>query len=134
MSATAEVISIPTLDQLIARRVELKRAADKAAEPVKEIDKQIIEMLRDPAKTEGSVTKKAGDYKVTATFKLNRNVDTDSLRANWESLPANVQEIFKWKADVAVAALRDLDDKGTKIAAKYFESKPASPGLKIEVA
>lgn len=133
MSNVSPTIPVLTLEQLIARRVELKRAADKAAEPVKAIDQQIIEMLRDPAKSEGSISQKAGDYKVTVTFKVNRNVDTESLQKNWASLPENVQEIFKWKADVTVANLRALDDKGVKIASKYFESKPASPGLKIEV-
>ena len=132
MSAVVPFPVTPSLEQLIARRVELKQAADKAAALVKEIDVKIIAAL--PQKTEGTSSETAGAWKAIATFKVNRKVDVAKVREEWDKIPAEVQAIFKWDAEISLAPFRALSPAHAKILAKYYESKPAATGLKIEAA
>jgi hypothetical protein len=132
MSAVAPIISPPTLADLVAQRIALKRAEDKAIEARKKVDEQIIASL--PKKDEGTSSEVAGDFKVAVTFGLNRKVDTDALQANWNQLTPAVQAAFKWAAGVTLPGLRALEGKDRTLAAKFITSTPSAPSLKIEVA
>lgn len=121
-----------TIDQLIAARLAAKRAEDAAVAARREIDEQITNLLRPADKLEGTVSEKAGEYKVSVTYKLSRTVSTEDLQKAWDKLTAEQQGAFSWKADVSVSALRKLDDKAQAAVAKFITSKPASPTIKIE--
>jgi hypothetical protein len=121
-----------TIDQLIAARLEAKRAEDAAVQARREIDEQITNLLRPADKLEGTVSEKTGEYKVSVTYKLSRTVSTEDLQKAWDKLTAEQQGAFKWKADVSVAALRKLDDKAQLGVSKFITSKPASPTITIE--
>ena len=121
-----------TIDQLIAARLAAKRAEDAAVATRREIDEQITNLLRPADKLEGTVSQKAGEYKISVTYKLSRSVDTDDLQKAWDKLSAEQQGAFKWKADVSVSALRKLDDKAQIAVSKFITSKPSSPTITIE--
>lgn len=123
-----------SISDLVAARIQAKRAEDVAVEARRAIDVKIAESLRDPAKQEGTVSSAAGDYKVSVTYKIDRKVDTDALQAAWAGMSAEAQSAFKWKADVSVSAFRKLEGKAADAAAAFIESKPASPSIKIEAA
>lgn len=123
-----------TIEQLVAARIAAKREEDKAVEARREIDAQIAAILADPGKPEGAVSRKLDDgTKVTATFTMTRKVDSDKLQADWAKLPLDVQNIFKWKADVSVTEMRKLEGTAVTTAARYYETKPGSTSIKIEV-
>jgi hypothetical protein len=121
-----------TIDQLIAARLAAKRGEDAAVAARREIDEQISNLLRPADKLEGTVSQKAGEYKISVTYKLSRSVDTEDLQKAWDKLSAEQQGAFKWKADVSVSALRKLDDKAQIAVSKFITSKPASPTITIE--
>jgi hypothetical protein len=121
-----------TIEQLIAARLAAKRAEDAAIQARREIDEQITNLLRPADRLEGTVSEKAGEYKVSVTYKLTRSVSTEDLQKAWDKLTAEQQGAFKWKADVSVAALRKLDDKAQLGVSKFITSKPASPTITIE--
>jgi len=120
------------INELVAARIEAKRAEDSAVAARRQIDELIADMLHDPAKAEGTVSQKAGEYKVSVTYKVSRKVATDDLQKVWDKLTAEQQGAFKWSADVSVSAMRKLDDKGQAAVAKFITSKPASPTISIE--
>ncbi len=121
-----------TLTELIAARIAAKRAEDAAVAERRKLDADIAALLKDANKPEGSISEKAGDWKVTVTYKLSRKVDTAKLQDDWAKLPIDVQAAFKWSADVSVTELRKLEDRSTLIASKYFETKEASPSIEIK--
>lgn len=121
-----------TISELIAARLAAKRAEDSAVQARREIDEQIANLLRPDDKLEGTVSQKAGEYKISVTYKLSRSVATDDLQKVWDKLSAEQQTAFKWKADVSVSALRKLDDKGQLAVSKFITSKPATPTITIE--
>ena len=124
-----QVISIT---ELVAARISAKRIEDAAILVRRDIDASIAELLKDDNNPEGSVSQKAGDYKVSVTYKITRSVATDDLQKVWDKLTADQQGAFKWKADVSISALRKLDDKSMSAVAKLITSKPASPTITIE--
>lgn len=121
-----------TIDQLIAARLSAKRAEDSAVQARREIDEQISNLLRPSDKLEGTVSQKAGEYKISVVYKLSRKVSTDDLQKAWDKLSAEQQGAFKWSADISVAALRKLDDKAQLALSKFITSKPATPSITIE--
>lgn len=121
-----------TLQELIAARIAAKRDEDAAVAERRQIDAQLADLLKDPAKPEGAISKKDGGYKLTVTYKVSRSVDTDALTKAWAELPKDVQDAFKWKADVSVSALRKLEAESSSKAAVFITAKPASPSIEIE--
>ena len=122
-----------SLSTLVAARIAAKREEDAAIKARREVDAQIAELLKDANKLEGSISQKLPEgYKVTVTYKLDRKVDTDALKAGWEKLPFDVQAAFKWKADLSISEYRKLDEKVQRSAAQFFTTKEASPSITIE--
>ena len=121
-----------TLTQLIAARIAAKRDEDAAVAERRKIDAAIAALLKDPAKPEGTISQKAGDYKVIVTYKVDRKVDAEKLQADWAKLGLDIQAIFKWSPSLQVGELRKLEPKAALQAAKYYEAKDASPQIKIE--
>lgn len=121
-----------SLSELIAARIAAKRIEDEAIAERRLIDKQIAEMLKDPAKPEGSISQRTEGCKVTVTYKIDRKVDSDKLQAAWSQLSAGASEAFKWKADVSVSALRKLSPADAAAAAVFITSKEGSPSITIE--
>ena len=121
-----------TLTELIAARIAAKRDEDAAIAARRDIDAQLAELLKDPAKPEGSISAKENGYKVTVTYKIARTVDTDALTKSWGSLPKEAQDAFKWKAEVSVSALRKLAPVDAGKVAPFVTAKEASPSISIE--
>lgn len=121
-----------SITELIAARIAAKRNEDAAVQARREIDKQLAEMLADANKPEGSISQKAGGYKITVTYKLDRKVDTEALTKDWSKLPIDIQNIFKWKADVSVSEMRKLEGAASTKAAAYITTKQGSPAITIE--
>lgn len=121
-----------SLTELIAARIAAKRDEDAAVAERRKIDASIAALLKDATKPEGTISQKAGDWKVSVTYKVSRKVDTSKLQDEWAKLPIDVQAAFKWAADVSVTELRKLEDRSALIASKYFETKEASPSIEIK--
>lgn len=121
-----------TLSELIAARIAAKRIEDEAVAERRAVDKAIADMLKDPAKPEGSISQRTEGCKVTVTYKIERKVDADKLTKAWGSLSAGAQATFKWKPEVSVSELRKLSPADAAAAAVFITSKEASPSITIE--
>lgn len=124
-----------SITELVAARIAAKRAEDDAVAERRRIDGQLADLLKDPNKTEGSVSQKveALGVKLTVTYKVTRSVDAKKLQADWDKLPAGAQAAFRWKPDVSVSELRKLDGVDATVAAAYITSKSASPSVDIDL-
>lgn len=123
-----------TIQDLVTARIAAKRIEDEAVQKRREIDEQISLQLS-TGKAEGTESMKLPDIgaKVTVTYKVARKVDTDALQERWEFLSEEQRAAFKWSADISVTALRKFEGNDLVAVSKFFESKPASPTIKIEM-
>ena len=122
-----------TLTQLAAAW-QAAKADEKAANARRlEIEEQIVEAL--PLAVEGTQTVDDGQYRVKVTHKLTRTVDTKALQLHWNSLSAFAQDVFTWKADLSLPALRRLQENHPDLypsVAVYVTSKPAKAAVSVE--
>lgn len=121
-----------TLEQLITARLAAKRDEDAAVAARRALDGEIAELLKDPAKVEGTVSQKIEGYKISVTYAVTRKVDTDKLQKEWDKLPASVAAAFRWKPEVSTSELRKLEGIDATVAASFITTTPASPSIKIE--
>lgn len=123
-----------TTTELIAARIEAKRAEDAAIATRRELDEQISLQLS-TGKAEGTESLKLPDMgvKVTVTYKVSRKVDSDKLSAAWANLTADQQSAFKWSPDVSVTALRKLEGDNLTAVAGFITTSPAAPSVKVEL-
>ena len=123
-----------TIQDLVTARIAAKRLEDEAAQKRRDIDEQISLQLS-KGKAEGTESMKLPDIgaKVTVTYKVTRKVDTEALQERWENLSEEQRAAFKWSADISITALRKFEGNDLVVISKFFESKPASPTIKIEM-
>jgi hypothetical protein len=121
-----------TLEQLITARLAAKRNEDAAVAARRALDGQIAELLKDPAKVEGTVSQKIEGYKISVTYAVTRKADADKLQKEWDKLPASVAAAFRWKPEVSTTELRKLEGIDATVAASFITTTPASPSIKIE--
>lgn len=123
-----------TIPELVAARIEAKRAEDAAIAARRELDEQISLQLS-AGKAEGTESLKMPDMgvKVTVTYKVSRKVDSDKLSAAWANLSASEQAAFKWAPDVSVTGLRKLEGDSLIAVSKFITTNPAAPSVKVEL-
>jgi hypothetical protein len=121
-----------TIQQLITARLAAKRDEDAAVAARRALDGQIAELLKDPAKVEGTVSQKIEGYKISVTYAVSRKADADKLQMEWGKLPASVAAAFRWKPEVSTTELRKLEGIDATVAASFITTTPASPSIKIE--
>lgn len=121
-----------TLEQLITARLAAKRDEDAAVAARRALDGQIAELLKDPAKVEGTVSQKIEGYKISVTYAVSRKADADKLQKEWDKLPPAVAAAFRWKPEVSTTELRKLEGIDATVASSFITTTPASPSIKIE--
>jgi hypothetical protein len=120
-----------TITELTAALKAAKAAEEKAKADRLDIEAKMVALFAKPATGEGT----HNDEDFSITWKLNRTVDTDKLSAAYESLPANAQRAFRWKAEVELKNLRalsELDPVSYSAAAEFITSKPAKPSIELK--
>lgn len=119
----------------IAALVDEWRDAKRTEEAAKERRYAIEASLCDelPLAGEGTRTEKIGAAKVSITYGITRAVDTPALQLAWQGLTEAQQSAFRWKAEVRLRELRDLDLPAQNVLARFITAKPAKPAVKIEV-
>ena len=120
---------------IISELATALRAAKAAEEKAKahrlEIEDKMLALFSKPVSGEGT----HNDEDFSIVWKLNRTVDSDKLSAAYETLPANAQRAFRWKAEVELKSLRalsELDPVSYSAAAEFITSKPAKPSITLK--
>lgn len=119
-----------TLSELKTAWLAAKAAERAANEERLAVEAAILALM--PEQTEGTVTDK--DTGVSVAFKVTRSVDTESVQRDWTALPRNVQDAFKWKADIDTKkfkAIQDLSPSDFTVLARYVTSKAAKPSITV---
>lgn len=83
-------------------------------------------------KDEGTDKAEAGPYKITITSKLTRTLNFEAYRAVEEQIPEGLRCV-DMKPTLNLANLRAMDKARPGFSAQFITSKPASPGVKIEL-
>lgn len=117
---------------LLAQRLATKAAEDKAVEARRAIDAQIAALLPLAGKTEGAVSAKLGECKITVTYGIRRKVDAEALKRDWLSLSDTTQAAFKWSADVATKAYKELQGTDLAEAVAFVTATPSLPSVAVE--
>ena len=120
-----------TISELAAQLRKAKQAETDAKAERLRIEGLITDQFAKPESNEGS----HNDEEFTITWKLNRTVNTDQLAADYEDLPTNAQNAFRWKAEVNLAFLRtlsEIDPAAYNKAAVFITSKPAKPSIELK--
>jgi hypothetical protein len=120
-----------TIIELTAALKVAKAAEEQAKATRLDIEAKMVALFAKPATGEGT----HNDEDFSITWKLNRTVNTDKLSGAYESLPANAQRAFRWKAEVELKNLRalaDLDPVSYAAAAEFITSKPAKPSIELK--
>lgn len=107
---------------------DLKEAKKRELELRNEICESI---LKD--KFEGAVTVIDEGFKITATAKLTRSVDTTILETIWDELDDAEKECIKYKPSLVASEFKRLENRGQ--GNKLFEAitvKPAQATLAIK--
>ena len=121
-------------EQTAREILEFKQIEDDAKASRIQAESRLVAML--PTQVEGTINEEDGGIKATVTFKLTRTVDGNAVQADWNELPEIVKDAFIWKPDLVLKQARALESANPAayaVLAKYITSKPAKPGVKIEV-
>ena len=120
-----------TISELATLLRKAKQTENEAKAERLRIEGLIEEQFAKPESGEG-IHK---DEEFSITGKLNRTVDTDRLSADYDDLPTNAKNAFRWKAEVNLAYLRSLseiDPSAYNKAAVFITSKPAKPSIELK--
>jgi hypothetical protein len=120
-----------TISELAAQLRMAKQAETEAKAERLRIESLITDQFAKPESNEGT----HNDEEFTITWKLNRTVNSDQLAADYEDLPTNAKNAFRWKAEVNLAFLRalaDIDPAAYNKVAVFITSKPAKPSIELK--
>lgn len=123
---------LPNLElilELIRKRDAAQAQAALAALPhvrtAQGYAKQIEELAKPhvTVKDEGSVSLDVlGAATVTFSRDATRKANTAAIHGDWEKLPVDVQNIFRFKAEIDTKAMRALGPEHAAVAAQYYST------------
>ena len=118
-----------------AKNLEIAKFAEARATAERlRAEQALVELM--PAKTEGSVSMKGADFKVSITYAMNRTVDAPALAAIRDQVaPGLLEQAITYKPSLVLAGLRYLQSNepdAYAILAQAITSKPAKPSVKVE--
>ncbi len=120
------------LENLAAEWRHCKLDEENARKARVEIEEQIVELTG--CREEGSKTHDAGNYKVSVTGKLNRNLDA----AKWEEIKDRVPEALRpvdYKPTLDTKGLRYLENNEPEVArvvSEAIETKPGKTAVEVK--
>ena len=99
----------------------------------RDIEDQLIDMLRVDTTSEGTSTTKADGYKVRVTTRLSRKVDGDLLQeiAAEHGLSEHLPELFRWKPEISIKAWKAADESITAPLLGAITTTPGRPSFTI---
>lgn len=132
--------AVSELDQLAYDFTNAKVEEAKANEARLEIERKLLKLLEMikllEKKDEGTVTVKTDYYKISATFGIDRKVDSEIASSlSREMDEEQYRRLFKWTPGIDLKELRYLEERKPEVyrlAAKAITAKSKKPSLKVE--
>jgi hypothetical protein len=123
-----------TIEEMVQAYQNAKEQEQAAIEARRLLEEKILAYM--PHKDEGSTSLVLDDgRKVSATFKVTRKVDSDSLTSAWNTLSDHAKKAFKWKAEVdtkPMKALQMADEAAYLAASQFITATPAKPAISVK--
>lgn len=79
----------------------------------------------------GTLHKTWGEYNITATYKTNKSVDSDALKAIWDDMSKDEQSAFQYKPSIVLSKYKDVSESDN-VASCVIE-KPAQGSLSLKI-
>lgn len=124
------------LSQLAQAWLDAKEEENAAIAKRRGIGALIEKALPGNGEAEGSTSAVIDNaLRVYVTRKVTRKVNVDALTKDWEFLPANARNAFKWSAEVAIKHLRALEQLNApelELVREFITTKPAASSVEVE--
>lgn len=113
--------------------VELKEIERKAVQDRREIEDQIKSKVGLDESFEGLTKIDTKNVSIKITSRIDRKVDADKLQeiAVENGLSEHLGNLFRWNAEINMAAWKGADEKITKPLLSAVTSKPGRPSFTI---
>lgn len=123
-----------SLDALAAAWIAAKQAETNAIQTRRKLEDRMVSLIGIAETFEGVTT--AGDaYQIKVTSRMTRNVNGDLLQQLVTEAgisPDIVAPLFRWKAELNIAAWRQTADNIARALAPAITTNPGRPGFSIE--
>lgn len=123
-----------TIDELAYDLEVAKAGAAMAKDQVEAAEQALLAAV--PCELEGSTTTLGSFYRITATGKLTRSLETDKIGALRAVIPAAIfDRVIRFKPDLSLRDLRYLEDNEPEYYRAFAEAittKPAKTSVKVE--
>ena len=123
------------LDTAAAEWIEAKAAERKAVERRRLLEDHIASLLGVPESLEGTETTVTdGGHRIKLVGRMSRKVDRYTLEdiAEQYGLEAQLDQLFRWKPEVNVAAWKAAPESVTRLFLKSITTTPSRVSFSIE--
>jgi hypothetical protein len=121
------------MEHLIQRWLQAKEAERAAIEARREAEDEMVEALRIDPTTEGTINRETDCYKLKIEPRIDRKVDAGKLidLAAENDLNAHLETLFRWGADLNIAAWRNTDPFIKQALSGAITVRAGRPSFKI---
>jgi hypothetical protein len=113
--------------------IDAKSAEAAAIKRRREIEDELIDLLRVDTTSEDTSTTKVDGYKVCVSTRLSRKVDGHLLQeiAAENGLSHHLGTLFRWKPEMSVKAWKATNENITRPLLGAITTTPGRPGFQI---
>lgn len=113
---------------------EAKAIERYAIEDRRRLEDRMLSLIGVPETLDGTETAEAPGYRIKITGRMNRKVDAEALReaAAANGLEHHLDALFRWRAEVNLAAWKNAAPEITNPLAEAITTKPGRPSFIIE--
>lgn len=125
----------PLIEVLAARWYQVKKAEKMAIDRRREIEDEILELLKVDDTAEGTESQVTGEFKLKITTRLNQKVDLEKIEqiAEEHGLDEYLTTLFRFKPEVNKTNWKKADKSITDPFLEAITIKPARPTVSAEL-
>jgi hypothetical protein len=124
-----------SLDQIASEWLEAKDAERRAVDYRRLLEDKMLSLIGIPAifNDGTSYAEAPGGYKIKIVGRIDRKVDAEKLQevAAESGISSHLASLFRWKAEINMAAWKAADDTITKPLSAAITAKPGRPSFTI---
>lgn len=113
--------------------IDAKQAEADAQAKRREIEDELVKLLRISEALDGTENREAEGYKVKIVGRMNRKIDADALQeiANENGLTDHLGRLFRWKPEINASAWKATDTSITNQLLGAITTTPSRPSFSI---
>lgn len=113
--------------------IDAKQAEADAQAKRREIEDELVKLLRISEALDGTENREAEGYKVKIVGRMNRKIDADALQeiANENGLTDHLGSLFRWKPEINASAWKATDTSITNQLLGAITTTPSRPSFSI---